>query len=251
MDVGSCRRPEGVSPRTGRIQGLSGPAESVAEGIPKRNQIRDQMYRTLIIIVLFASLLIGAACTPNDSPGHEDIERARESYSQGLYLESEKDYERYLQVEPQGEFRREAWDKLSVIAVEIKGDYDRAVVLLEAMYLELGTDPDDAWRIMDQLGDVYAQLGNRAKAIESFDKCLMHAIDSPQNTYTTQLRMRSCIGPWAIMNWWLRRWRTVRTRPLIMNLRQNVYINWRRAIALFPIGNSRKGRWKRCCRLMT
>ncbi|MGL1863466.1 MAG: tetratricopeptide repeat protein [Pseudodesulfovibrio sp.] len=147
------------------------------------------MHRILIIFTILTSLLMGAACTPNDSPGHEDIERARESYSQGLYLESEKDYERYLQVEPQGEFRREAWDKLSIIAVKIKGDYDRAVVLLEAMYLELGTDPDDAWRIMHQLGDVYAQLGNRAKAIESFDKCLMHAVDSPQNTYTTQLRM--------------------------------------------------------------
>jgi len=128
-------------------------------------------------------------CMPNEAPGVEDIERAREAYSKGFYLEAEKDYERYLQVEPQGEFRREAWDKLSEIAVSIKGDLDRAVVLLEAMYLELGTDPDDAWRIMFQLGDVYAQLGSRAKAIESFEKCLVHAMNSPENSYATQLRM--------------------------------------------------------------
>lgn len=132
---------------------------------------------------------MSAGCLKDESPGSEDIERAREWYSKGLYLEAEKDYERYLQVEPQGEFRKEAWNRLSEIAVTIKGDLDRAVVLLEAMYLELGTDPQDAWRIMNQLGDVYAQLGNRAKAIESYEKCLIHAINDPNNSYVTQLRM--------------------------------------------------------------
>ncbi|MDC0336493.1 tetratricopeptide repeat protein, partial [Pseudodesulfovibrio sp.] len=149
----------------------------------------DIMQRTLIIFTILTALLLAASCKPSSSPGSDDIMRARESYSKGLYLESEKDYERYLQVEPQGEFRKEAWDRLSEIAITIKGDLDRAVVLLEAMYLELGTDKDDAWRIMHQLGDVYAQLGDRVKAIESYEKCLLHAIDSPENTYTTQLRM--------------------------------------------------------------
>lgn len=141
------------------------------------------------MITLATAVLVAVACSRDRSPGMEDIERARESYSKGFYLEAEKDYERYLQVEPQGEFRREAWDRLSEIAVTIKGDHDRAVVLLEAMYLELGADPDDAWRIMYQLGDVYAQLGNRSKAIESFEKCLYHAEASPEHTYATQLRM--------------------------------------------------------------
>lgn len=147
------------------------------------------MKRILMLILLATAILFAVACSRDGSLDHEDIERARESYSKGFYLEAEKDYERYLQVEPQGEYRKEAWDRLSEIAVNIKGDLDRAVVLLEAMYLELGTYPDDAWRIMDQLGDVYSQLGNRAKAIESYEKCLVHAIDSPKNTYITQLRM--------------------------------------------------------------
>jgi len=147
------------------------------------------MQRIILFIILATVILFTVACSRDDSRGHDDIENAREAYSKGLYLESEKDYERYLQVEPQGEYRKEAWDRLSEIAVNIKGDLDRAVVLLEAMYLELGMDKNDAWRIMFQLGDVYAQLGNKLKAIESFEKCLIHADGSPQNTYVTQLRI--------------------------------------------------------------
>ncbi|MBG0790609.1 MAG: tetratricopeptide repeat protein [Desulfovibrionaceae bacterium] len=147
------------------------------------------MKRLVLFTLLAAAMTVVAACSSDSSPGREDIERARSSYSKGFYLEAEKDYERYLQIEPQGEHRKEAWDRLSEIAVSIKGDYDRAVVLLEAMYLELGEDPDEAWKIMFQLGDVYAELGNRAKAIESFEKCLVHAEDNPEHAYRTQLRM--------------------------------------------------------------
>ena len=147
------------------------------------------MKRFIVSLILIVGLLGLIGCNSGSTPGADDIDRARESYSKGLYLEAEKDYERYLQVEPQGPFRKEAWDRLSEIAIKIKADYDRAVVLLEAMYLELGTDPDEAWRIMFELGDVYAHLQNRAKAIESFEKCLLHAVDNPENTYKTQLRM--------------------------------------------------------------
>jgi len=146
------------------------------------------MHRMLYILMLTVALM-GWGCKQETSPGHDDVTHARESFSKGLYLEAEKFYERYLQVEPQGEFREEAWNRLSEISVTIKGDLDRAVVLLEAMHLELGTDPDKAWKIMFQLGDVYARLGNRAKAIESFEKCLIYAADSPEHMYETQLHM--------------------------------------------------------------
>lgn len=147
------------------------------------------MRRILVLIMLAATVLTVAACSSPTSPGQEDIERARDSYSKGFYLEAEKDFERYLQVEPQGKFRKEAWDRLAEIAVSIKGDYDRAVVLLEAMYLELGGDQDTAWRIMFQLGEVYSELDNNSKAIEAFEKCLAHAQGNPEHTYKTQLRM--------------------------------------------------------------
>ncbi|WP_264981183.1 tetratricopeptide repeat protein [Pseudodesulfovibrio portus] len=146
------------------------------------------MKQILLLVILFCSCLL-ASCSSDKSPGMEDIERARDAYSKGFYLEAEKDYERYLQIEPQGADRKEAWDRLSEIAVTIKGDYDRAVVLLEAMYLELGGNANEAWKIMFQLGEVYAELGNRPKAIESFEKCLMHAEGNPEHMYRTQLRM--------------------------------------------------------------
>lgn len=147
------------------------------------------MKRILLLILLATTMLFVVACSSEKDPGMEDIENARSAYSKGFYLEAEKGYERYLQLEPQGEFRKEAWDRLSEISVAIKGDLDRTVVLLEAMYLELGTDPHEAWRIMFQLGDVYAQLGNQAKGIESYEKCLIHAEGNPEQTFKTHIRL--------------------------------------------------------------
>ena len=42
---------------------------------------------------------------------------------------------------------------------------------------------------MFQLGEVYSELDNTPKAIEAFEKCLIHGADSPEHTYRTQLRM--------------------------------------------------------------
>lgn len=143
---------------------------------------------TAAILIILAALSL-FACSRGGAAGDDDLDQARTAYSKGFYLEAEKGYERYLQVEPQGESRKEAWERLSEIAISIKGDLDRAVVLLEAMYLELGTDPEDAWRIMYQLGDVYAQLGNLTKAVESYEKCLVQAGQNVERTCRTQLRM--------------------------------------------------------------
>ena len=166
----------------------------VGEGGFKRNNmacvgaVRKKMRLLLSVCLLVAAIFL-VGCNHDRSPGAEDIKHAREAYSKGLYLEAEKNYERYLQVEPQGKNLREAWERLSEIAIEIKGDLDRAVVLLEAMYLELGSDPHNAWRIMHQLGDVYAQLGNRPKAIESLERSLLYAEGTPERVFASQLRM--------------------------------------------------------------
>jgi len=147
------------------------------------------MLRAMAYMAVVLALLALAGCSRSGSAGAEDMEQARDAYSKGFYLEAEKGYERYLQIEPQGKFRKEAWERLSEIAVNIKGDLDRAVVLLEAMYLELGTDPDEAWRIMSRLGDVYSQMGNLTKAVESYEKCLVHAAGHPDRMCQTQMRM--------------------------------------------------------------
>ncbi|NDV19949.1 tetratricopeptide repeat protein [Pseudodesulfovibrio sp. JC047] len=140
---------------------------------------------SLLCLLLFCCV----GCSTEKTPGANDLEQARSSYSKGFYLEAEKEYERYLQAAPQGVFRKEAWERLVEIAVSVKGEYDRAVVLLEAMYLELGDDPESGWKAMYQLGDVYSVLGKKEKAIESFEKCLLHAAEFPEKTARTQLRM--------------------------------------------------------------
>jgi len=141
-----------------------------------------------ITMVLLAALLLCAACS-QDKGGSADLAKARESYSKGFYLEAESGYERYLQLRPQGKFRKEAWERLVDISLNIKGDLERAVSLLDAMSLELGDDKAEAWRVMFRLGDIYDQMGKRQKSIEAFEKCLMLAIDFPEETVKTQLRI--------------------------------------------------------------
>ncbi|WP_243544504.1 tetratricopeptide repeat protein [Pseudodesulfovibrio tunisiensis] len=147
------------------------------------------MIRTYALALFAALLICLSGCGPNDAPGMKDIRQAREAYSKGFFLEAEKGYEHYLQDQPQGKFREEAWERLAEISIAYKGDLERAVVLLEAMYLELGRDNELAWKVMSQLGDVYDQLGNWAKALESYEKCLAHAAGDPKAVADTQLRM--------------------------------------------------------------
>lgn len=140
-------------------------------------------------ILLLAVLLFCSAACGTDDGNSTNLEAARSSYSKGFYLEAETGYERYLQVEPQGEFRKEAWERLLDIALNIKGDLERSVALLDAMSLELGEDKAEAWRVMYRLGEIYARMGKRQKAIEAFEKCLILAVDFPEKTVQTQLKL--------------------------------------------------------------
>lgn len=142
---------------------------------------------TLKALFLTAVMLWCAAC--GGQPVDADLKAAREQYSQGYYLQSETGYERYLQRNPQGEFRKEAWNRLLNIALNIKGDLERSVSLLEAMSLEESHDKLERWKIMYQLGDIYMQLGKRSKAVETLEKSLMLAEDMPEQTVKTQLRL--------------------------------------------------------------
>lgn len=140
-------------------------------------------------ILLLAVLLLCSAACGNDSGTKSNLEAARDAYSKGFYLEAETGYERYLQLQPQGEFRTEAWNRLLDISLNIKGDLERSVALLDAMSLELGNDKAAAWQVMFQLGEIYDRMGKRQKSIEAFEKALMLAIDMPGETVQTQLRM--------------------------------------------------------------
>ena len=145
--------------------------------------------RRILLFILAGAMLVAPACSGNSTPGGDELAAARAAYAQGLYLESEAGYERYLQREPQGAFRREAWERLVEVSLTIKKDLDQAAVLQEAMFLELGSDTANAWPILFRLGDTYDQLGNKAKALETFEKCMTFADNDPERLYQTQLRM--------------------------------------------------------------
>ncbi|WP_419786225.1 tetratricopeptide repeat protein [Pseudodesulfovibrio sp.] len=147
------------------------------------------MRRVMACVAVMLMLCVLGGCWGSGSPGADDLEQARDAFSKGFYLEAEKGYERYLQIEPQGTYRKEAWERLSEICISIKGDLDKAVVLLEAMYLELGTDPDEAWEIMNKLGQVYTQMGNPSKALESYEKAITHTAGNPDRMFRAQMRM--------------------------------------------------------------
>lgn len=138
--------------------------------------------------LLLFTLLVLCSCSQGGT-ADQDVSSAREAYDKGFYLEAESSYERYLQKEPEGKFRREAWTRLLEIARNVKGDREKAIGLLEAMYLEFGDDKEAVYDLMFDLGDLYDQRGDRTKALESWEKCLEMVVDDPQKTVKVQLRM--------------------------------------------------------------
>ncbi len=144
--------------------------------------------RKLILLLLVPMILVG--CT-QDGTFDQDILAAREAYDKGFYLEAESSYERYLQKEPEGKFRREAWTRLLEIARNVKGDREKAIGLLEAMYLEFGDDKAAVYDLMFDLGVLYELQGDKTKALESWEKCLEMSAGDQQKTIKVQLRMVS------------------------------------------------------------
>lgn len=140
-------------------------------------------------LVLALFLLVLTGCGNGNDPGEEDIVKARKSFDNGFFLEAEAGYERYLQLAPQGKHRKEAWSRLLDIALNIKGDLDRSVALLEAMYLEQSSDKAEASSIMFRLGNLYQQLGNRDKALDSYEKALRLAQGMPDRMVPIQIRL--------------------------------------------------------------
>ncbi|MES9997266.1 tetratricopeptide repeat protein [Desulfovibrio aminophilus] len=144
------------------------------------------MVRASACLLLLVLLLPG--CIRREEAAPPDVEAAREALSKGFYLEAETSYERYLQKEPQGNFRREAWDRLLDISLNVKGDVDRSVMLLESMVLEFGGATGTGEDPLFLLGDLYEQQGNRAKAMETWEKCLK-LTDDPEKSVPVRIRL--------------------------------------------------------------
>lgn len=146
------------------------------------------MARAGLCLLLVLALFL-PACGRSEPPAGPDIEAAREAFSRGFYLEAETGYERYLQKEPKGRLRREAWNRLLEISLHVKGDVDRSIMLLEAMYLEFGSDPASSADMLVLLGDLYEQQGNHAKAQESWEKSLEGMQGDPAKSVPVLIRL--------------------------------------------------------------
>ncbi|HWR03670.1 MAG TPA: tetratricopeptide repeat protein [Humidesulfovibrio sp.] len=140
-------------------------------------------------LVLAAQLLL-TACDRGAASGPAlDLAIAREAYSGGYFLEAETAYERYLQSDPQGKYRLEAWTRLVEICAGMKGDPDKAVTLLETATLEYGARPKDNWPLLFRLGELYEQQGQRKKALDAWGRCLDTAGGDTAKTVQAQMRM--------------------------------------------------------------
>lgn len=148
---------------------------------------RFRTFACLCALVLAALL---AACDRGASAGSEvDLDIARDAYASGYFLEAETAYERYLQADPQGKHRLEAWTRLVEICSGVKGDPDKAVTLLETATLEYAARPKDNWPLLYRLGELYEQQGQRKKALDAWGRCLDTAGSDAAKIVQAQMRM--------------------------------------------------------------
>jgi len=149
--------------------------------------LRKILLGCLGALVLAATL---AACDRGAPTGTAlDLSIAREAYQSGYFLEAETAYERYLQSDPQGKHRLEAWSRLVEICSGVKGDPDKAVALLETATLEFGSRPKDNWPLLFRLGELYEQQGQRKKALDAWGRCLDTTGGDAAKTVQAQMRM--------------------------------------------------------------
>jgi len=148
---------------------------------------RTRLLAWACALVLTAAL---AACDRGASSGSDvDLSIAREAYSSGYFLEAETAYERYLQSDPQGKHRLEAWTRLVDICSGVKGDPAKAVTLLETATLEYGAKPKENWPLLFRLGELYEQQGQRQKALDVWGRCLDTSGGDSAKAVQVQMRM--------------------------------------------------------------
>jgi len=151
---------------------------------------RNRYMRAFACALVLALAFVAGACGQGASEGPErDLKMAREAYNSGYFLEAETAYERYLQSDPQGKNRQEAWTRLVEINTAVKGDLNKAVTLLETATLEYNSKPEANWPLLFRLGELYEQQGQRKKAMEAWGRCLDTAGGDSAKTVQVQMRI--------------------------------------------------------------
>ncbi len=141
------------------------------------------MKRAAALILI---LLLAACSGQKGSDSAADLDDGRRAFARGFYLEAESAYERYLQKEPKGRHRREAWTRLLEISQNVRSDAERSTMLIEAMALEFG-DSVEGPGSLQQLAELYEQQGLGQRAMEAYAQ-LMAMDGDPQRLAAYRLR---------------------------------------------------------------
>jgi len=122
----------------------------------------------ILFFLLFPLLLTG--CEKAAPP--DDMADARKAAGERRYGEAEKLLERYLRLNPEGEERWEAWQRLLQITLDVRGDDKAGMELLEAMYLEFGMDGDKAREVLVRLGGLLETARRWDRAADAWRKLI-------------------------------------------------------------------------------
>lgn len=121
---------------------------------------------------LFPLLICALLWACSNGLGDGILTQADKEYSQGNYLKAETLYEQYLQANPQGSKRWDAWQRLVKISTTVTRNHRKAAQLLEAMQLEYTDNPEKDAALDWKLAEVYTTLHDWDKAAETWQALL-------------------------------------------------------------------------------
>ena len=124
-----------------------------------------------LILALCAGLL--TACEGEPQKPADELYEARQSFSRKEFLDAERQYERYLQQNPEGPQRWEAWERLVDIALSIREDQRLATDILEAMALEYSEDQERGKESLERLGQIYESGHRWDQALSAWRRLLV------------------------------------------------------------------------------
>lgn len=111
----------------------------------------------LPLILLLGTVLLSGGCLGSDDKP-DTLQQASDAFTTGQYLKAEKLYELYLQTNPEGERRWEAWNRLLDLSLNVRGDRKQAAAVIEATILEYARDTGRMWDLHIRLAEIYADM---------------------------------------------------------------------------------------------
>ncbi|WP_208728314.1 tetratricopeptide repeat protein [Oceanidesulfovibrio indonesiensis] len=135
-------------------------------------------WRLFVAILSLLAVFCLAGCKGGEQ-GQPTLSEARKAFAAGHYSEAERLYEHYIQSRPQGKDRWEAWNRLLDMALSVRQDPNRATSILDAMYLEFGDQSSKAYELLTKLAEIYENMNQNTKALETWKKCLSLPVVDP------------------------------------------------------------------------